>query len=57
MVLKLLHCGVIPGIVLSIATFKYTLTICDETEMPGIPRLVFKDSIIDGAGLSQCFSF
>ena len=61
MVLKLLHGGVIsgriPGIIWSIAAFRYALTICDRTETLGIPRLVFKDSKIDEAGLFQCFSF
>ena len=44
MVLKRLHRGVTsgrrPGIVWSIATFRYALTIRDKTETPGIPRLV-----------------
>ena len=44
MVLKRLHRGVTsgrrPGIVWSIATFRYALTIRDRTETPGIPRLV-----------------
>ena len=44
LVLKRLNRGVTsgrrPGIVWSIATFRYALTIWDRTETPGIPRLV-----------------
>ena len=44
LVLKRLNHGVTsgrrPGIVWSIATFRYALTIWDRTETPGIPRLV-----------------
>ena len=44
LVLKRLYHGVTsgrrPGIVWSIATFRYALTIWDRTETPGIPRLV-----------------
>ena len=44
LVLKRFHCGVIsgrrPGIVWFKATFRYTLTIWDRTETPGIPKLV-----------------
>ena len=44
LVLKRLNRGVtsgrIPGIVWSIATFRYALTRWDRTETPGIPRLV-----------------
>ena len=44
MVLKRLYHGVTsgrrPGIVWSIATFRYALTIRDRTETPGVPRLV-----------------
>ena len=44
MVLKRLHFGDIsgrkPGIVWSIVTFRYALTIRDRTETPGISRLV-----------------